>query len=302
MGATLTLSRRDADLLIAFTAFFIAFIASRAWRIVCFILHRIYSTPESQETIHHQNQAVLRNSSSPSEAIPLLLNLSWANRSSTKRFRPLLAATIAAFCVSAFTIAGGFSSRISTAMGDEVLLNAVNCGYMVPPALASDLEIYSIYTNYRSGKLDNAANYAQQCYSDDTAGSLSCNRFTKQRIQGTIDANATCPFNNTMCRNDVGNIRLDTGLIDTHESFGLNAPADQRLQWRHVLHCAPLNTEGYTTQDITPVDNFTLYHYGSTVTSGQSLDYVYRAPSVDAQYANILSPDSIVGLADQFVE
>ncbi|GAW20236.1 hypothetical protein ANO14919_097350 [Xylariales sp. No.14919] len=44
MGSTLTLSQQDADLIFAFTAFFIAFVTTRAWRVLCFTLHRLYST------------------------------------------------------------------------------------------------------------------------------------------------------------------------------------------------------------------------------------------------------------------
>ena len=52
LGATLTLRRRDADLLIAFTAFFVSFVASRVWRVICFILHRSYSTTNPQDVVY----------------------------------------------------------------------------------------------------------------------------------------------------------------------------------------------------------------------------------------------------------
>lgn len=59
LGATLTLSRRDADLLIAFTAFFVAFVATRVWRILCFAIHRFCSKKTPQNAIYHQHQVSL---------------------------------------------------------------------------------------------------------------------------------------------------------------------------------------------------------------------------------------------------
>ncbi|KAI1157431.1 hypothetical protein F5B18DRAFT_645083 [Nemania serpens] len=80
LGATLTLRRSDANLLIAFTAFYIAFVASRFWRIVCFAFHRQYATATSQSALYHQRQAILRNSSTPEEGMLQLARLMWANR------------------------------------------------------------------------------------------------------------------------------------------------------------------------------------------------------------------------------
>ncbi|TGJ84260.1 hypothetical protein E0Z10_g4490 [Xylaria hypoxylon] len=130
LGATLTLERQDADLLIAFTAFFIAFIATRTWKILCFAFHSASSTSDPRDVIYHQSQAILRNSSNPEEGIRLFLSLLWKTRHLKRKFiRPFFMATAAIFCVAAFTIAGGFSSRISTAVGNEVLISSTNCGH-----------------------------------------------------------------------------------------------------------------------------------------------------------------------------
>lgn len=64
LGQTLTLSRNNANLLIAFTASFVVFVGSRIWAIACLSLHRTYSTAEQRDALHHQRQVVLRNSSS----------------------------------------------------------------------------------------------------------------------------------------------------------------------------------------------------------------------------------------------
>lgn len=56
LGATLTLEPRYGLLLLSFTATFVAFVASRFWRIMSLALHRIYSTPEPRDALHHQRQ------------------------------------------------------------------------------------------------------------------------------------------------------------------------------------------------------------------------------------------------------
>ncbi|KAI0201425.1 hypothetical protein F4808DRAFT_425146 [Astrocystis sublimbata] len=283
-GPTLTLSRRDADLLIAFTASFIAFVSSRTWRIMCFVAHRIYSTSAEQDAVYHQRQTILRNSYSPEDAINLLTRLSCSKHYTGKRFRTISIVAIAAFCVVAFTTAAGFSSRISTAVGSEVLLQGTRCGYIEYPDPLTDPQSYFQCIFFQSGKTDNAANYAQQCYTGDKMGSFSCDRFVTRKIDSVQDLDAQCPFNTTICRKNSGNIRLDTGLLDSNDHFGLNASPDQRIQWRHVLHCAPLETVGYTREVATPKENYTLYYYGATGSELLPLEHTYQAPSIDSDY------------------
>ncbi|KAI0199475.1 hypothetical protein F4808DRAFT_451421 [Astrocystis sublimbata] len=246
MGATLTLTRQDSDLLVAFTAFFIAFIATRTWSIFRFAFHRHFSTSAPQTSAYHQRQAVLRNSSSPENSFAQLFQLLWASRSTKRRTRMVpaaVAATTAALLLISFTIAGSFSSRISSAVGDE-------------------------------------------CYSQpkEMAG---CSRFTMRRLPTTVDFNATCPFAEEICRKESSNILLDTGFLDTHEHFGLNAPPDKRVLLRKTLNCAPLKTKGYTKEKTLDFDNVTSYEYGNL----PGLDFLFRANSLQYQYQRVLSED-----------
>ncbi|KAI1744856.1 hypothetical protein F4680DRAFT_443335 [Xylaria scruposa] len=280
MGSTLTLKRRDADLLIAFTAFFIAFVASRTWRILCFGFHRSFSTSTPQSVIYHQRQAILRNSSSPENGMDLLFRQLWSGRYKGRdRLYSLLIALIAVISVTAFTVTGGFSARISTGVGDEALIRSTNCGTLYPNF--SNLDSYYASLPYVAEVFSNAANYAQQCYSSNN-NTLGCSRFMKPRLNRIVDFEADCPFSDIICRNKSGNILLDTGYLDTHEFFGLNAPRDQRVLWRNVLHCAPLATAGFT--EVIPADNATLYYYGSH----DPIPYLYKADSVESQYERVL--------------
>lgn len=287
LGGTLTLKRDQGDLLIAFIAFFIAFVATRFWRTICFALHRTYSKSEAEDAVYHQRQAILRNSAGAEDGLRLLLQLLWSWRQHPRRLRPLPATLIAIFCISTFTIAGGFSSRISTAVGDEVLIKSSNCGYLTSDYWGDNPD----YVSFQAEKIENAANYAQQCYRNSSSGILNCGRFITQRIHSKMDKEAPCPFDDSICRNTSANILLDTGLMDSQDDLGLNTPANGRIRARSTLHCAPLVTDGFKTRTITTLGNFTQYKYGS---SGSN-NYTYEAEDVESQLrrnSKLFKPDN----------
>ncbi|OTB01373.1 hypothetical protein M426DRAFT_41238, partial [Hypoxylon sp. CI-4A] len=244
LGATLTTTQTYGSLLIAFTAFFVAFVASRFWRILCLILHRIYSTDQDRAAIHHQRQVILRNSASPESGLVSFIHIVWAWKKLSWRHLVVLVPPIAAslFSVIAFTVAGGFTSKISTALGDEVLLKSSRCGptMWVAPDMESEMALLAA----NAEKMDNAANYAQQCYNASGFGALGCNKFVTPRLPAAeMTMTAPCPFDSKICRSQNANVRLDTGYIDSNDHLGLNAPNDARVGVRYVLECAPLKTE-----------------------------------------------------------
>lgn len=157
MGATLTLGRSDGSLLIAFTAIFIGIVTGRLWRLACYIFHRCYSTSQPRDALHHQRQAILRNSSSAASSLYTFLHLIWAWRNITRhpflRVLPILVTAV--LCIIGFTVVGGFSSQISSALKNEVLLNGTNCAIVVDPFTAESMNIMNPYS---STIVANAAN------------------------------------------------------------------------------------------------------------------------------------------------
>jgi hypothetical protein len=204
---------------------------------------------------------------------------------------------VALLCITAFTAAGGLSSQISTAVGTEVLVRSLNCGFLErrdvpstnPDGQATEAQKFFALAPSKAEIIDNAANYAQQCYSTNTAGNLDCGRFVTKNLESTIEYKAACPFEGEMCRSSSKNLLIDSGYINSHEHLGLNSP-DQFFV-RNVLHCAPITTTGYTSQRNTSLGNLTLYHYGSILTPSGPQDYVFAAESIESQYAFSFSPD-----------
>lgn len=292
LGPTLTTTKPHGNLLIAFIASFIAFVAARAWRILCLAFHQHLSTENPRSTLHHQRQVVLRNSTTPESGLLSFLRLLWTwRRSPAKKLTLLGLLTIIAFLsVTAFTVAAGFSSTISTAVGDEVLLNSINCG--IPwdgPSPQRSIETASMQIRFAGEFLNDASNYAQQCYQQTNLGSMECNRFVVSHLPTvTTNNNASCPFDQKICRTPNSNIRLDSGFIDTRD-LGLNAREEESLAVRYMLHCAPLETTGYTSRAIQRGQKVVRYHYGSSYIGPSdnitARNFTHQAQDIDTQYS-----------------
>lgn len=307
MGATLTLDRVYGNLLIAFTATFVGIVATAAWRVSCLCFHRIYSTPSPQDALHHQRQAgwyprstivvhwgrfhllitmvsVLRNSPSAASGFWTMSQLAWTWRGgSTKSLaRTLPALALSALCFCLFTAAAAFSSSISSGVGNEVLLDGQGCGTVslgvlakVTPETLSELQAYA------SRAINNAVNYAQECYSSNATGNFGCTNFIKSHLPSTMNDQAACPFQDGMCRSNQSNLLLDSGCLDSREHFGLNMPDSQRIFFRTTMHCAPLTTEGFSKNIRTPVNNYTQYFYGP---HSEKANFTWQTEDINTQY------------------
>jgi hypothetical protein len=264
LGATLTLKRQDGNLIIAFIAFFVAVVATRLWRIACLTLHFRYSTVQAVDAIHHQRQVILRNTYSPEDSAYLLFRVARAWRGKAMRpitrLAPLLLLAIS--FVASFIIAGGYSSRISIG-GSEVLLSGVNCAQFYDDGnhTLGDILIQS-YT-WLSKSYGFASNYAQQCYSVNSTGIVTCNTLTQRSLPMIVNTSASCPFSDKLCKSQDSNLIVESDIIDSHEHLGLNAPPDERIQLRVRFHCAPLVTEGFKDSYNQSSDqSYTQYNYG----------------------------------------
>lgn len=209
-------------------------------------------------------------------------------------------------CMSAFAIASGFSSQMTTGIGDEVLIDGANCGIVVSSANSENISISTadiLMAREESRRRNDAVNYAQQCYdgpsalaSDISAGRVvDCNLFAVPSLSSrTINTNAPCPFTVGICQNDSSSLLLDTGYIDTHEHLGSNSPKEHRISMRQTYHCAPLRTDGFKEEKQVNGTNYTTYNYGQTITKvyntssgtleGIPHNYTMTVRGLDSQY------------------
>ena len=260
LGATLTLNQQDGGLLIAFIALFVAFVGARLWKIACYALHRFFSDSGARDALYHQRQAVLRNSDTAEAGLLRWMRIIVAWRLKTHRLYSRIA-PLAAFCVTilaTFTAGGILSSRIASSSGHQVLINSGYCGINIlgaalpgsdkNPAVTQDRRFFTTLIPFLAQRLIYFADYAQQCYTDDPTDIEACKVFVKPRLTSTVDRAAGCPFQDNICKLKYGNVRIDTGYLNSHDDFGFNTPPDERFLYRRITHCAPLVSDGYTGQ------------------------------------------------------
>lgn len=236
MGRTLTTTRENGNLLIAFTAFLVPFVATRLWRIVALVFHQLYSTPASRDAIHHQRQVILRNSGSAESGLWSFVELFWAWRSAGGRpWRRVVTIILFMVCfIGAFTVAGGFSSSIAYGSG-EVLLKGDNCQAGTDSS-TGDATAANAVRSYWALFINDMANYAKNCYANQTAGIMECSRFVTRAVPTSVmDYNASCPFEQSVCRRASSNIKFDTGHMNSNAVFGLNTRPGETLTLRYVL-------------------------------------------------------------------
>lgn len=296
LGSTVTLSERDGDLLIAFLSMFVAAAGAACWKIVSFAIHQHRSLREPQDGIHHQQQAIFRNTGSPSRASFELAQLAWSWRKHAIRpfVRTLPLMALALFIFSVFGVAGIFSSEVAKAAGNETLIRSPDCGYLnfnettlgSPQALAA---LNSVEVNDTLA----ATTYSRACYGN-SQNPLQCMQYPQSQLHWKINQNATCPFPNDLCfYGGSSAYEMDTGLIDSHQALGINAPKFERVQYRKVTTCSPIHTRGYATivNDTDPGD----LAYGQTF---QQFSYGPSSPDVNYTYKyNIVTESENLGYA-----
>ncbi|KAI0556170.1 hypothetical protein F4679DRAFT_569758 [Xylaria curta] len=253
LGLTVTTTKVYGNLIIASMTIFVAFVANRLWNIICIALHRGYSTTERRDTLHHQRQVILRNASSPGSGLSAFfcLLLAWRGTTIRRHLRLWPMILLASACLLGFMLSGSIFSAISIVSGNDVLRNCLGSEN------STKMETYSYeYLPDETGDLPelvhDASVYAHCCYNNtDSPCYMSCAGFFARRLPTNETVNrAECPFQGQICSSANANLRLDTGYIDSNDHIGLNAPANERLAWRYVLHCAPLKTKNYTSHSL----------------------------------------------------
>ena len=193
-GSTLTLNERDGGLLTAFLAIFVSAAGAAAWRIMSYALHQSRARQEYQDGLHHQQQAILRNSHSPTGASWQLMQLTWFWRSNATRYlmRTIPLAGLALLNLALFGVAGVFSSEVTKAPGNETLVRSPDCGYIYLKDPGS-VKASADYTSMDTNDTLPAAAYQRACY-DNVENSLQYGQFIQRQLRWTSNQSSPCPF------------------------------------------------------------------------------------------------------------
>lgn len=271
LGSTITLSERDGELFTAFLAMFVTAAGAACWKIMSFALHQYRSPRDPQDGIHHQQQAILRNSGSPVGASFELARLTWSWRKHAFRpfirTLPLVALAVINFVL--FGVAGVFSSEVTKAAGNETLIRSPDCGSLNFTGEAASQQSLAALNSVDVNDTLAATTYSRACYGS-SHNLLQCAQYPQQQLPWKVNQNATCPFKNDLCfYGDSSAYEMDTGHIDSHQALGINAPKSERIQYRKVTTCSPIHTRGYATifndtnpEDLANGDTFQRFFYG----------------------------------------
>ncbi|KAL8824813.1 MAG: hypothetical protein Q9170_008033 [Blastenia crenularia] len=249
VGSTITLSERNGGLLTAFLATFVTAAGVAFWSILSYSLHQARAVQEEQPTIHHQEQATLRNAGTPGAAAWQLIQLSWYWRKhaikSIRRTLPII--LLALFNIVCFGLASIFSSEVTRAAGNEVLIRSPQCGVLTQmnstginsPQNLNNLEKLEVNITAT------AATYAQACYGQ-AHNPLQCGQYAQRSLSWKLDQNASCPFSTDLCYfGATAAYSMDSGRLDSHQAFGMNAPKADRVQYRKLTTCAPIHAKDH---------------------------------------------------------
>lgn len=138
--------------------------------------------------------------------------------------------------------------------------------------------MWTDYYSSRTQKASQALGYAYNCYQNQsTSKTRDCNVYTKTALAYTKDTNAGCPFDGQMCLKPDGNLLLDSGMLDSHDDFGLNS--GPRFQFHVSRQCAPVATKNFTDIFIeADGSQWMRYKYGRSSNLTGSQDFVYKLP------------------------
>jgi hypothetical protein len=112
-----------------------------------------------------------------------------------------------------------------------------------------DLDIFNSQVLLGRFSLMKSISYVRTCYNADTAGAADCSHFVRQNLMGensSVEYKAACPFGGDACLTDA--VRYDSGLINSNEDVGINAPLKESVSFRRVTTCAPIRIDNYATE------------------------------------------------------
>jgi hypothetical protein len=249
-GATLTLTTTNASYLVAFLALFLGIVAGHFWAILSYTVFQIRSTLASRDGQHHQQQVILRNYHAPGAAIwqLSLASWSWRQRRGLGALLPALPVVLLALTsVMAFAAAGILSARV-TSKESDVLIKSSACGFWDDRESATMPGSPLERVGYKANLVEDfhlGSTIAAACQKNSSIAS-DCVSYAPKQVEWTTSTNVSCPFQDKICYQNK-TVRFDTGLLDTTEFFGINAPKADRLLLRTVAECSPLIQDGYVS-------------------------------------------------------
>lgn len=286
LASTLTLTKRDGALLVAFLALFLAWTGSRLWKLCCYAVFQVRSRTSPNDDrdgeyrlIFMRLQATLRNASSALDGlfdfITTARSAPATSKTISKRKSLMMCAPLiifATFLLAWIAVASLLPSRfIST--GSDVRLRPRSCGVWPQfpknvtnygDAVSEAIQYIGAWTGQTVQNMVDSSHVNRDCYDvTGTTPSKHCNSPGRRIVNWTSDITDTCPFGNVSCLS-THSLILDSGLVDSHIDLGINARRENRISFRKTMECAIPDLTDYTANfdrnNVSAVLNTPYYH------------------------------------------
>jgi hypothetical protein len=146
--------------------------------------------------------------------------------------------------------------------------NVTNKYYVTIPVLAvpgnccflsfwntSSLAFLSAFNKKTLGDTINAREYAREWYGGSSSGSPARTIFPVISLPYNVSYSEPCPFpsaperNRCLSSNNTA-FMMNTGPLDSHVQFGVNAPESDRVTYLKQVTCSPISTEEFTASPV----------------------------------------------------
>ncbi|KAK4206346.1 hypothetical protein QBC37DRAFT_459763 [Rhypophila decipiens] len=237
LGATITTTGAKANIVIAILSLLVAFSGAHLWDLIAFVGYCTGTSEKESPAYHQQRQFLARNLTSPGSFTLEMIKVGWAWRKSRPWSCLVMMGLLALICSAGFMAAGIFVSLVVNNVGIQVLVQSPSCGF-----LSWLNESTPLQREYQQRLLSQASIYSEACY--NTTDRLSqCNIYNQPNIPIQAATDVECPFAD-LCKTPSA-LRLDTGLLVSDTTFGINAPSSSRVQMQRAVTCAPINESSF---------------------------------------------------------
>lgn len=245
---TLTLEETQAGLLSSFLVIFAGISALAGWNIVRFALHQFRTVGNTHDGMHHQIQAILRNSTGLVHALQLIFQVAnaWRARLGFARVAQRLSGIflVAFIFFVATTFAQLFVSFTWSTAGAQFLVQSSSCNVFLPDVPTERLRSDQAEYIYLKSRLEAAMMYERLCYSAGADVSApECSRFPVPVIE-IEEQDIPCPFpDSSLCitTNSVP-VRF-VATVNSNRHLGINADARDTIIYRRTAECSPIQSD-----------------------------------------------------------
>jgi hypothetical protein len=267
---TLTLTLQAGGYLTAALSTLVAWAGGSAVQICAHVLHHLISLKLQKDVLDVQLKVLLHDSIA---ALVTLLEISklsnaWRKRQNNVAGRTLPILSLFALVWIAFTAAGILVGKVASKDYKDVFVLAkpVNCGYV--DWISQDRDAL-VSRALRDVIQTNAARvYAKSFYSNTESHLAVRSKFPTVTLPYNISYTEPCPFSfdgESLClgmnRSAGLAMSLDTGHIDSHTYFGINADPRDRVTYRSRLTCSPVLAYPFISGPSRDANSATWYYH-----------------------------------------